>query len=76
MKGTDIGTPIWSNGFGCVTWVGEHAAGVLFLADGEPKITGFVPVTQAAYWAQRWLDLMSEDGRVEAVDTGAVPVVQ
>jgi hypothetical protein len=59
-----VGTPIWSNGFGCITWMGERAAGVMLLAGGEPKVSGFVPIEQAAFWAKRWLDTCREDGRI------------
>jgi len=62
-----VGTPIWSNGFGCVTWVNGDTAGVALLAGGEPKVTGYVPILVVEGWAKRWLDVMKEDGRIEAV---------
>ena len=62
-----VGTPIWSNGFGCVTWVGEHQVGVALLSNGEPSVRGFVPVSAACAWANRWLEVRAEDGRVESV---------
>ena len=62
----EVGTPIWSNGFGCVTWISSIGVGVALLAGGEPKVFGFIPVEQAEFWAKRWIDVMQEDGRIEA----------
>lgn len=70
-----VGTPLWSNGFGCVTWLGEDAAGFALMEGGVPKIIGHAPIEQIAFWAARWLDVMAEDGRIEAVDTDAKFVV-
>ena len=61
------GTPIWSNGFGCVTWVRGPFAGVALLAGGEPKVEGIVTVEQAEYWARLWKLTCQEDGRIETV---------
>ena len=63
----EVGTPIWSNGFGCVTWVNGGLAGVSLLAGGEPRVTGVVPTEQAEFWAKKWLDVKQEDGRIEEV---------
>ena len=60
-------TPLWSNGFGCVTWVGEHQVGVALLSNGEPSIRGTVPLGAALSWAERWVQVRAEDGRVETV---------
>lgn len=61
------GTPLWANGFGCITWVGHHMAGVYFLRDGEPKLLGTVPREMAEVWAESWLVVQKEDGRIETV---------
>ena len=63
----EVGTPIWSNGFGCVTWVGTSSAGIAFLVNGEPKAMGFVPIEMVKFWVQRWIEICSEDGRIEDV---------
>ena len=63
----EVGTPIWSNGFGCVTWVNATGVGVALLAGGEPKVTGVVLPEQAEFWAKRWLDVKQEDGQIEEV---------
>lgn len=63
----EVGTPLWSNGFGCVTWIGEHQVGVALLQNGEPSIRGSVPFSAALSWAERWLQVRAEDGRVETV---------
>lgn len=59
-----VGTPIWSHGFGCITWVSGTACGVALLAGGEPQVTGFVPLEQAEFWVKRWVDVCAEDGRI------------
>jgi hypothetical protein len=65
MKMLEVGTPLWSSGFGCVTWLGEHTCGVAFLCNGEPSHTGVVPYGAAREWANRWESVLSEDGRVQ-----------
>ena len=61
----EVGTPLWSNGFGCVTWVLGDMVGVALLAGGEPKVTGSVPTETAEFWAARWVAVQKEDGRIE-----------
>ena len=70
-----VGTPLWSHGFGCVTWILDGRVGVVFLAGGEPKVDGVVPAETAAFWAKNWLGVQQEDGRIESVDTGGGFVV-
>lgn len=59
-----VGTPLWSNGFGCVTWVSRDLVGVALLANGEPKVLGVVPEETAEFWARRWVEVCKEDGRI------------
>lgn len=63
----EVGTPVWTTGFGCVTWVGQDLVGVALLANGEPKVTGCVPLERAEEWAQKWRDVCQEDGRIAEV---------
>jgi hypothetical protein len=67
MKMLEVGTPLWSNGFGCITWLGEYGAGVAFLCDGEPSHTGVVPLSAARQWANGWESVLSNDGRIQTV---------
>jgi hypothetical protein len=60
----EVGTPIWSNGFGCVTQVSGIYAGVALLAGGEPKVTGFVPLETAEFWAKNFVTVCKDDGRI------------
>ena len=61
----EVGTPLWSNGFGCVTWVLGDRVGVALLAGGEPKVVGSVPAETAESWSARWVAVQKEDGRIE-----------
>ena len=70
-----VGTPLWSNGFGCVTWVLDNQVGVALLAGGEPKVVGSVPIETATFWAERWVDVVAEDGRIESL-CGTMDVVK
>lgn len=63
----EIGTPIWIGAFGCIAWVGDHLAGVRLLSDGVPKLVATVPHEVAEIWAQNWLDVQEQDGRIEEV---------
>jgi hypothetical protein len=67
----EVGTPLWSNGFGVVSWIGEAHVGVVFLYDGSPKIVGHAARAAAESWAKHWADLRAE-GLVVAVPTRGI----
>jgi len=66
----EVGTPLWADGFGVVTWVGAERTGFALLAGGIPKIAGHAPHEAVLYWAQRWLDLRSQGLVVEVPNRG------
>jgi hypothetical protein len=66
----EVGMPLWSDGFGSVSWVGERLAGVVFLHDGLPRVVGYAPLVSVTIWAQRWLDLRAQGLVVEIPTCG------
>ncbi len=65
----EVGTILWADGgFGSVTWVGPTRAGVAFLRDGVPSVTGHAPVEVVEAWAGRWRDVLAGGLVVEVVD--------
>ena len=54
MKVLEVGTPLWAGGFGCVTWIGAHEVGAVFLDNGEPKIVTRLPHSGACRLADEF----------------------